>query len=54
MKYLILFLVCACVCIFYWEVAFFVFQFRNPKANQTTSISYIFDVLKFNKLERFQ
>ncbi len=38
----------------YFGVASVVWQFRNPKANPTTAITFFTDVVKFNKLETFQ
>ena len=39
---------------FYSVVAFTVFQWRNPKANQMTYYSEFGNVLTFQKLDRYQ
>lgn len=49
---IIIFLSCFAMC--YYAFAFTVFEFRNPKANKTTYYTYFIEVIKFEKLERFQ
>ncbi len=38
----------------YFGVASFTWQFRNPKANPVTTITFFSDMIQFNKLETFQ
>lgn len=38
----------------YYSIAGFVFDARNPTANNISKITHFMDVIKFNKLEKFQ
>ncbi len=38
----------------YLSIATVIWEFRNPKANKMTVYTHFSDVIKFNKLEKFQ
>lgn len=47
--------IAAFVASFFWiAIASAVWQWRNPKANQTTTITHFGDMIHFRKLDKFQ
>lgn len=49
-------LICVVIAIImlYWFVANMVFCFRNPGATRTETLTHLYDVINFNKLDKFQ